>query len=146
MVKEFAVVSVNISAGKGEMKKPAGRATLRAGHGMEGDAHAGDWHRQVSLLAMEDIEYMRGRGADVSPGDFAENITTRGVDLPSLPLGARLRIGEVVLEVTQIGKECHHGCAILRQVGECVMPARGIFTKVITGGTIENESTGSYDI
>ena len=146
MVKEFAVVSVNISAEKGEMKKPAGRAILIAGHGMEGDAHAGDWHRQVSLLAMEDIEYMRGRGAEVSPGDFAENITTRGVDLPSLPIGARLRIGEVVLEVTQIGKECHHGCAILQQVGECVMPARGIFAKVITGGTIEDESTGSYDI
>lgn len=146
MTKEFVVVSVNISEEKGEMKKPAGRATLRAGHGMEGDAHAGDWHRQVSLLAMEDIEYMRGRGADVSPGDFAENITTRGVDLPSLPIGARLRIGEVVLEVTQIGKECHHGCAIFRQVGECVMPAKGIFAKVITGGTIEDESTGSYDI
>ncbi len=146
MEKEFSVVSVNISAGKGEMKKPAGRAILIAGHGMEGDAHAGDWHRQVSLLAVEDIEYMRGRGADVSPGDFAENITTRGVDLPSLPLGARLKIGEVVLEVTQIGKECHHGCAILRQVGECVMPVRGIFAKVITGGTIEDESTGSYDI
>ncbi|HER44247.1 MAG TPA: MOSC domain-containing protein [Candidatus Eisenbacteria bacterium] len=146
MVKEFAVVSVNISAGKGEMKKPAGRATLRAGHGMEGDAHAGDWHRQVSLLAMEDIEYMRGRGADVSPGDFAENITTRGIDLPSLPIGTRLRIGGVELEVTQIGKECHRGCAILEQTGECVMPKRGIFARVLKGGEITHEDTGSYDI
>ena len=140
------MVSVNVSTGKGEMKKPAGRATLRAGYGIERDAHAGDWHRQVSLLAMEDIEYMRARGADVSPGDFAENITTRGVDLPSLPIGTRLNIGGIVLEVTQIGKECHHGCAIFQQVGECVMPARGIFARVITGGTIEDESTGSYNI
>lgn len=146
MRKEFAVISVNTSDRKGETKKPARTATLRAGYGIEGDAHAGDWHRQVSLLAVEEIDYMRGRGADVAPGDFAENITTRGVDLSSLPVGTRLEIGETVLEVTQIGKECHGGCAILELVGECVMPSKGIFAKVIRGGVIENESNGSYDI
>ncbi len=146
MRKAFEVISVNTSKGKGETKKPVLTAKLMAGYGIEGDAHAGDWHRQVSLLAVEDIEFMRNRGADVSPGDFAENITTRGVDLSSLPVGTRLEIGETVLEVTQIGKECHGGCAILELVGECVMPSKGIFARVIKGGVIDDESNGSYDI
>ena len=145
MRREFAILSVNISQRTGEQKKPVERAVLRAGHGIEGDAHAGDCHRQVSLLAEEDIDTMRGRGIDLGFGDFAENITTRGIDLGSLPLGARLVIGPAVLEVTQIGKECHQGCAIFQAVGDCVMPRRGIFTRVITGGEISRESRCHYD-
>ena len=143
--REFAILSVNISQRTGEQKKPVERAVLRAGHGIEGDAHAGDWHRQVSLLAEEDIDTMRGRGIELGYGDFAENITTRGIDLGSLPLGARLAVGPAVLEVTQIGKECHQGCAIFQAVGDCVMPRRGIFTRVITGGEISRESRCHYD-
>jgi MOSC domain-containing protein YiiM len=143
--KEFSVLSVNISACTGERKTPVERALLREGHGIEGDAHAGDWHRQVSLLADEDIETMRGRGIELGFGDFAENITTRGIDLGSLPLGARLSIGEAELEITQIGKECHSGCAISRAVGDCVMPRRGVFARVVRGGEISSESRGHHD-
>jgi len=143
-MNSFSVVSVNVSTAKGERKRPVPAVTLVAGHGIEGDAHAGPWHRQVSLLAIEDIEYMRDRGADVNPGDFAENITTRGIELAALPVGTRLRIGDSELEVTQIGKECHKGCAIRQQVGDCIMPRRGIFAKVITGGEVGRESTGCY--
>lgn len=142
----FRIVSVNVSRKKGERKSPVPSISLRPAHGVEGDAHAGDWHRQVSLLAAEDIEYMRGKGADVGPGDFAENITTEGVVLSSLPVGARLRVGDVELEVTQIGKECHKGCAIMQQVGECIMPRRGIFARVLKGGIISRENTGSYSV
>jgi len=109
---------------------------LRENHGIVGDAHAGDWHRQVSLLAQESIDKMRALGLDVNAGDFAENITTRGIDLVSLPIGSRLQIGPTLLEVTQIGKECHTRCAIFYQAGDCVMPKEGIFVKVISGGTI----------
>jgi len=142
----FRIVSVNVSRKKGERKSPVPSISLRPAHGVEGDAHAGDWHRQVSLLAAEDIEYMRGKGAQVGPGDFAENITTEGVVLSSLPVGARLRVGDVELEVTQIGKECHKGCAIMQQVGECIMPRRGIFARVLKGGIISRENTGSYSV
>ena len=145
-MRDFRIVSLNISGKKGETKKPVDRIVLRGGHGIEGDAHAGDWHRQVSLLAEEEIETMREKLPGLSPGDFAENITTRGVDLPSLPIGTRIMIGYAELEVTQIGKECRNGCAIMAQVGECVMPTRGIFAKVIRGGEITLEDTGSYDI
>ncbi len=145
-MKSFEIVSINISEKTGTVKKPVKRVTVSEDHGIEGDAHAGDWHRQVSLLAVEDIEAMRGKLASVSPGDFAENITTRGVDLPSLPVGTRIVIGEVELEVTQIGKKCHAGCEIMEKTGECVMPKRGIFAKVIKGGTITDENTGCYDI
>ncbi len=137
---------MNVSKDKGEPKKPVGRITVREGYGIEGDAHAGDWHRQVSLLAEEDIDHMRERLDTLRPGDFAENITTRGVDLSSLPVGTRLHIGDVCLEVTQIGKECHSGCPILEQTGECIMPKRGIFASVLKGGVIKDEDTGSYDI
>lgn len=146
MTRTFRVVSINISRRKGEPKKPVPRALVRRDHGMEGDAHAGGWRRQVSLLAEEDIERMREKLPSLGPGDFAENITTRGIDLPSIPIGTRLSIGSVVLEVTQIGKACHRGCAILEQTGECVMPRRGIFARVLQGGEITNEDTGSYDI
>ncbi|HJV33863.1 MOSC domain-containing protein [Geomonas sp.] len=130
------VLAVNISLNKGERKTPVPSVTLRENHGIEGDAHAGDWHRQVSLLAMESIDKMKALGLDVNEGDFAENVTTQGVDLVSLPIGTRMTIGETLLEVTQIGKECHTRCAIFYQAGDCVMPKEGIFAKVITGGVI----------
>ncbi len=144
-MKKFSVVSVNISEKTGEPKKPVPVITLRENHGVVGDAHAKEWHRQVSLLAAEDIEQMKTKLASLKPGDFAENITTRGVDLASLPIGTRLNVGGAVLEVTQIGKECHKGCAILKQTGDCIMPRRGIFAKVLKGGEVDNESIGTYD-
>ena len=133
------VLAVCISENKGERKKPVESVELRENHGIVSDAHAGEWHRQVSLLAQESIDKMRAMGLDVNAGDFAENITTSGIDLVSLPIGTRLHIGETLLEVTQIGKECHTRCAIYYQAGDCVMPKEGIFTKVITGGVIRPE-------
>jgi len=131
------VLSVNISNKKGEKKIPIDTGVI-TDNGLEGDAHAGNWHRQISLLAEESIDKMKGKGLDIHFGDFAENITTRGVDLLTLPLGQRIGIGEnVVLEVTQIGKICHSGCEIQKIVGDCVMPKEGIFTKVISGGEIK---------
>ncbi len=132
------VIAVNISPDKGMRKKNIGQANLLVDFGIEGDAHGGKWHRQVSLLAMESIEKMRQKGLDVGPGDFAENITTENIDLVSLPIGTKLKIGDEALgEVTQIGKECHHGCAIRQQAGDCVMPREGIFIKVLRGGTVK---------
>ena len=131
------VIAVCISEKKGERKNPVPAVELRENHGIIGDAHAGDWHRQVSLLAQESIDKMRAMGLDVNAGDFAENITTSGIDLVSLPIGSRLQVGQTLLEVTQIGKECHTRCAIFYQAGDCVMPKEGIFTKVINGGTIQ---------
>ena len=133
------VVSVNISDRKGVRKKPVEEVVIRTGYGIEGDAHASaEWHRQISLLALESIKKMQGLGLDVFPGDFAENITTEGVDLVSLPVGTIMEIGEeVVGEVSQIGKECHARCAIYYQAGDCVMPKEGIFIKVIKGGRIK---------
>jgi MOSC domain-containing protein YiiM len=130
------VVAVCISENKGERKKPVASVEVRENHGIVGDGHAGDWHRQVSLLAQESIDKMRAMGLDVTAGDFAENITTSGIELVSLPIGTRLQVGETLLEVTQIGKECHTRCAIYYQAGDCVMPKEGIFAKVITGGMI----------
>ena len=130
------VLAVCISENKGERKKPVEAVELRENHGIVGDGHAGDWHRQVSLLAQESIDKMRALGLDVNAGDFAENITTSGIDLVSLPIGTRLQVGETLLEVTQIGKECHTRCAIFYQAGDCVMPKEGIFVKVISGGVI----------
>jgi MOSC domain-containing protein YiiM len=132
------VISVNVSDNKGEKKHNVERCLLREGYGLETDAHAGPWHRQVSLLAAESIEKIRQMGLDVKPGDFAENVTTQGVELPALPLGTRLLIGgKVLMRVTQIGKECHERCAIFYQVGDCVMPREGIFTEVLTGGEVK---------
>ena len=130
------VLAVCISDNKGERKKPVKEVELRENHGIIGDAHAGDWHRQVSLLAQESIDKMRALGLDVNAGDFAENITTSGIDLVGLPIGTRLQVGGTLLEVTQIGKECHTRCAIFYQAGDCVMPKEGIFARVITGGMI----------
>jgi len=148
MKRRFRVLSLNVSKRTGEQKKPVpgGSVTLGENHGIVGDAHAGDWHRQVSLLAAEDIDTMRGRGIEIGFGDFAENITTQGVDLAALPAGTRLHLGEAVLEVTQIGKECHSHCAIYRAVGDCVMPRRGIFARVLKGGEVSRDSDCSYDL
>ena len=130
------IISVNVSDNKGEKKHNIERCLLREGHGLDSDAHAGPWHRQVSLLATESIEKIRKMGLAVEPGDFAENLTTEGIDLPTLPIGTRLRVGEVLMKVTQIGKECHARCAIFAAVGDCVMPREGIFTEVVAGGEV----------
>jgi MOSC domain-containing protein YiiM len=141
------VVSVNISDRKGIRKKPVEEVLLKAEYGIEGDAHASsEWHRQVSLLALESIDKMREMGLDVSPGDFAENITTEGIDLVSLPVGTKMQIGdEVIGEVSQIGKECHTRCAIYYQAGDCVMPKEGIFIKVLRGGKVRAGDSVSTD-
>jgi MOSC domain-containing protein YiiM len=132
------VISVNISDKKGIRKKPVEEILVKTDFGIEGDAHASsEWHRQVSLLALESINKMRDAGLEVHPGDFAENITTEGMDLVSLPVGTKIHIGnEVVGEVSQIGKECHTRCAIYYQAGDCVMPKEGIFIKVVKGGKV----------
>lgn len=131
------VVSLNISRKKGERKLPVPEITLRLHHGIVGDAHAGDWHRQVSLLAEESVDTMRASAPlALDPGIFAENITTRGIILKDLAVGTRLRIGETELEVTQIGKECHSSCAIKQAVGHCVMPTEGIFAVVVREGIV----------
>jgi MOSC domain-containing protein YiiM len=131
------VVAVSVSDRKGVKKANVATARLLEDHGLENDAHAGKWHRQVSLLAMESIRKIRDKGLDVGPGDFAENITTEGIRLWELPIGKRLKIGgDAVAEITQIGKECHNRCAIYHQVGDCVMPREGIFVRILTGGNI----------
>ncbi len=133
------VIAVNISDKKGVRKANVGQACLLEDFGLQADAHAGKWHRQVSLLAMESIEKMVRLGLKVGPGDFAENITTEGIDLLSLPIGTRFKIGESsLLEVTQIGKVCHTRCAIYDQAGDCVMPKEGIFARVLQGGEIKS--------
>lgn len=148
------IISINISQKKGVRKTPIERGVLGP-KGLEGDAHSGPWHRMVSLLAQESIEKMQRAGLDVGPGDFAENLTTRGIDLLSLPLGTRFRVGRsAVLRITQHGKECHSRCAIYYQAGDCVMPKEGVFAEVVNGGEVavgdslevepsEGEETGS---
>jgi len=133
------VIAVCRSDKKGTRKEVVAEGVLREDYGLVDDAHADCCtHRQVSLLAAESIDKMRQLGLDVGPGDFAENLTTEGIDLISLPVGARLSVGEeVTLEITQIGKECHTKCAIFRQVGQCVMPEEGVFARVIRGGVVE---------
>lgn len=130
------VVSVNISEKKGTVKREVPEIQLKLRHGIVGDAHAGDWHRQISLLAEESVDKMRSLLPELSPGAFAENINTRGLELNTLPIGTRLRLGETVVEVTQIGKECHSDCEIKRRTGKCVMPTEGIFAVVVTEGTV----------
>lgn len=134
-----SVVSVNISDRKGVRKTPTECINLVYDRGVEGDAHAGDWHRQVSLLAQESVDKMVEKGLDVTAGDFGENLTISGIDLVALPLGTRLTVGEegVVLEISQIGKVCHNRCAIYYQAGDCVMPREGIFAVVREAGPIE---------
>ncbi len=136
-MQQGKLVAICTSPGKGQRKNDVGQGVLVAGYGVEGDGHGGDWHRQVSLLAMESIEKMRTAGLDVGPGDFAENLTTEGLDLCALPLGTLLQVGETaVLEITQIGKICHERCAIYYQAGDCVMPKEGIFAVVREEGNI----------
>lgn len=131
------VLAVCISEVRGISKHPVPQIHLIPGHGIEGDAHAGHWHRQVSLLAVESVEQMQCRvSIELQPGDFAENILTRGIDLKSLPVGTVLRLGTARGEVTQIGKECHADCAIRQQVGDCVMPREGIFLRVLKEGWV----------
>ncbi|MFH1058131.1 MAG: MOSC domain-containing protein [Pseudomonadota bacterium] len=131
-----SIVSINISDSKGVRKTPIPEGELRPEVGLVGDAHSGPWHRMLSLLALESIQQMRDAGVDVNPGDFAENVTTQGLVLHTLPVGARMRLGPVEVEVTQIGKTCHSGCAIRQQVGDCVMPRQGIFVKILNPGSV----------
>lgn len=132
-----SIVSVNLSEKKGTVKQPVQAGRLLPDFGLEGDAHAGNWHRQVSLLAQESIDRMTALGIPgLTPGIFAENITTEGIELYTLPVGTRLRLGEALAEVTQIGKECHHHCEIFKKVGKCVMPKEGIFVRILQGGDI----------
>ncbi|NLC77808.1 MAG: MOSC domain-containing protein [Clostridia bacterium] len=132
------VIAVNMSEKKGVPKSPVEKGYFEVEQGLVGDAHAGSWHRQVSLLGLESFEKVKAQGiTDLEVGRFAENITTEGIILYELPSGTRLAIGETVMEVTQIGKECHTGCAIKRITGDCVMPREGIFAKVITPGWVK---------
>ena len=135
------VLAVCTSERKGEKKRPVETIQLKIDHGIVGDAHAGNWHRQVSLLANESVDKMRDRGLTLEAGDFAENILTEGVTLRTLPVGTRLRVGEALLEITQIGKECHSDCAIKQKVGVCVMPAEGVFAIVREEGTVKAGDT-----
>ncbi|MDI3521982.1 MAG: hypothetical protein PWR31_1127 [Bacillota bacterium] len=133
------VKAVCTSTAKGTRKEDRGEGVFRPGYGVEGDAHAGPWHRQVSLLAQESVDKMIAKGIKLVPGDFGENLTTEGIDVAHLPVGTRLKVGaDVLLEVTQIGKKCHHGCAIYQQVGDCIMPREGIFARVLLGGRVRN--------
>lgn len=138
-MKKGKVVSINISDKKSVRKKPIKEASIKTNFGIEGDAHASSiWHRQVSLLALESIKKMQAMGFKVNPGDFAENITTEGIDLLKLPVGTKITIGDnVEAEVSQIGKKCHTRCEIYNQAGTCVMPKEGIFVKIIKGGKIK---------
>jgi MOSC domain-containing protein YiiM len=132
------VIAVCSSETKGVRKNNIHKGELKTEFGLIGDAHADSgWHRQVSLLAQESIEKMRKMGFEVGPGDFAENITCEGIELLSLPIGTRLTVGDdVILEISQIGKECHSGCAIFKQTGKCIMPKEGVFARVIRGGPV----------
>ena len=131
------VIAVCISEKKGTVKKPVARGLLIEGHGLENDAHAGSWHRQVSLLSFEKIEDFKKRGGAVTHGDFGENLVVSGMDFAALPVGTRLTVGDAVLEVSQIGKECHTRCSIYSAMGECIMPTQGVFATVLHGGTVK---------
>jgi len=132
------IISINISAEKGTTKKPVSEAMVFENYGIDGDAHAGShWHRQISLLSHESIKKMKDKGLNRNYGDFAENITTEGIDLLKIPLGTKLQIGEVILEITQHGKRCHSKCEIFKVVGDCIMPREGVFARVLKGGKIK---------
>ncbi|MGB6606681.1 MAG: MOSC domain-containing protein [Atribacterota bacterium] len=132
------ILAVCQSREKGTVKKDIGSGALIENYGLENDAHAGKWHRQISLLGIESINKMKDKGFEIKFGDFAENLTTENIILPELPLGTKLAVGEsVLLEVTQIGKECHHNCEIRKKIGDCVMPREGIFARVLKGGKVK---------
>jgi len=140
------IEAICISREKGTVKDTVTEAELRVKHGIVGDAHAGDWHRQVSLLPSESIAKVRQMMPDLADGAFAENLVTSGVDLAHVRIGDKVAIGDdVLLEVTQIGKECHHGCAIRQITGDCIMPREGIFCRVLQGGHIQPGSSASLD-
>lgn len=142
MSNKGKVVAINISEKKGVIKTPIPEGVFKEEHGLVGDAHAGKWHRQVSLLGNESIEKMKARGVEgLCTGKFAENLTTEGIVLYELPVGTKLKIGNTIQEVTQIGKKCHAGCEISQQVGDCIMPREGIFTRVIEGGSVKEGDT-----
>lgn len=130
------VIATCISERRGTKKTNVNSINLIVDHGVEGDAHAGNWHRQVSLLSYNKIEEFRAKGANVNDGDFGENLVVEGIDFKTLPIGTRFKCNEVLLELTQIGKECHHGCAIFKEMGDCIMPREGVFARVIKGGRI----------
>jgi len=139
---EGKILAVNISETKGVIKTPIDEGYFKIDHGLVGDAHAGNWHRQVSLLGTESIDKMKALGIEgLCTGKFAENLTTEGIVLFELPVGTKLQIGDTIQEVTQIGKECHVGCAIFQQIGSCIMPTEGIFTKVLKEGTVRPGDT-----
>ena len=131
------IKAVCISEKKGTAKKNIGESEIVENFGLKDDAYGGTWHRQVSLLSYDKIEEFKALGADVKDGDFGENLIVEGLDLSKLPIGTRLGINQVMLEVTQIGKECHSGCAIAQAVGKCIMPTEGIFARVLRGGTVK---------
>lgn len=133
---EGKVIAVCISEKRGTQKKNIGKALFRENWGIENDAHAGDWHRQVSMLSYDKIQAFRARGAEVDDGAFGENLVVEGIDFRSLPVGTLLECNGVLLEVTQIGKECHSHCQIYQKMGECIMPTEGVFARVLIGGTI----------
>jgi MOSC domain-containing protein YiiM len=140
------IEAICISREKGTVKETVTDAELRAGHGIVGDAHAGDWHRQVSLLPSESIAKVRAMMPDLADGAFAENLVTSGVDLARVQVGDKVALGDgVLLEVTQIGKECHKGCAIRQITGDCIMPREGIFCRVLNGGRIAPGVSASLD-
>lgn len=141
--KSGKILAISVSTKKGIPKTNVNTAHLIVAHGIEGDAHAGEWHRQISLLSIDSIEKMRQAGLpELNPGDFAENLTTDLSAINQIPLGTKLKIGEdTIIEITQIGKECHSRCAIFDKVGDCVMPREGIFAKVISGGSIQINDT-----
>lgn len=139
------VLAVCISERKGTQKRNVRSAVFVEDWGLEGDAHAGKWHRQVSLLSSEKINAFRAKGAEVEDGAFGENLVVEGIDFAKLPVGTRFRCGEVVLELTQIGKECHNGCAIFQKMGECIMPREGVFTRVLKGGKVSVGDEMSVD-
>lgn len=131
------IKAVCISEKKGTAKKNIGESEIVENFGLKDDAHGGTWHRQVSLLSYDKIEEFKALGVDVKDGDFGENLIVEGLDLSKLPIGTKLGINQVMLEVTQIGKECHSGCAIAQAVGKCIMPTEGIFARVLRGGTVK---------
>ena len=133
---EGVVKAVCTSEKKGVEKHSVPEGHFLKNFGIEGDAHAGKWHRQVSLLSFDKIEDFRARGAEVEDGAFGENLVVQGIDFATLPIGTKFQCNDVVLELTQIGKECHSGCAIFKKMGECIMPKQGVFTKVLHGGVI----------
>ena len=130
------ITAICVSERKGTQKHYIEQAELKVDHGIVGDAHAGNWHRQVSLLNKEKIDAFKARGAKVNDGAFGENIIVEGIDFRTLPIGTRYRSGDVLLEMTQIGKECHDHCAIYAAMGDCIMPREGVFCKVLQGGVL----------